>query len=848
MTSKMEKVEEKTSSSGVQAFGEKNDWKAISRENDPVLSAIMSIIRNDYCGEQSAKISSRTINSNLFINQFMKFIDKNKMNKYFNYEPVVEETKVDKKSAKKSNKKGKNTIAEDIMINTDIKMIETDLDMMSIDTDTFTPLLINAYRISYTKFFYVIFWAIHLSKKKEFNSDTLLYNLLNCVISLSRAIDDNKSDFNDSFMKSIQDLLDALKAKLVKKSGSIENIYKMIFYHSELILESYWDNSKPKSIDLYPEQKTVIEKVLDRTDSDKSLLLFYKVPPGNGKTMIAAPLAEALYKQSKRGPIKKFLLYICYNKLVRNDVSSICNGVNCDMPFWLATSDMYDGKMETLLRPYRNCFDKFKTTRKKILESNDRFADVKTQWEYYMDITDKEPYMIISDLVSAHKLLEVIKPDKKLFPYELVVYFDEAFAGADQEITSQILKELPRVSILVSATLPNFDEVPKFIQNFESRYPSDEETTVMVDSTAQHISCTFVDPDGNVYLPHYFVKNLSDLKDYVDAIRNDPIKIRGYSPKEVYNMVKHIEHLISNELHFEKVFPNYGNIKHQEIRNYAMNVLDYVAGSGNEELFALIVSKHKLFMNRLDNNNFLTSDAHYYQDGNTLGISSQNDFYPRLNRMTNQLFNDSPKMNKIIEAFDKASEARKNQIESLEKGIRKDNKDDIEFQLSQLASQSLRLNWPNKYIVNSKEHGKLYGRAIYNENLGIKVDIHQLKLLEESNAKALLSGIGIYNPDEMNTDDKSVFMEYKDEMRFILSTPAIIYGTNMNISNVDIDESYSSESTRNSIYQLIGRAGRKGRRSYSAMAVFKDWGLLSKIMNITFENVEAKMIENMFES
>jgi hypothetical protein len=370
----------------------------------------------------------------------------------------------------------------------------------------------------------------------------------------------------------------------------------------------------------------------------------------------------------------------------------------------------------------------------------------------------------------------------------------------------------------------------------------------MVDSTAQHISCTFVDPDGNVYLPHYFVKNLSDLKDYVGAIRNDPIKIRGYSPKEVYNMVKHIEHLIPNELHFEKVFPNYGNIKHQEIRNYAMNVLDYVAISGNEELFALIVSKHKLFMNRLDNNNFLTSDAHYYQDGNTLGISSQNDFYPRLNRMTNQLFNDSPKMNKIIEAFDKASEARKNQIESLEKGIRKDNKDDIEFQLSQLASQSLRLNWPNKYIVNSKDHGKLYGHAIYNENLGIKVDIHQLKLLEESNAKALLSGIGIYNPDEMNTDDKSVFMEYKDEMRFILSTPAIIYGTNMNISNVDIDESYSSESTRNSIYQLIGRAGRKGRRSYSAMAVFKDWGLLSKIMNITFENVEAKMIENMFES
>jgi superfamily II DNA helicase RecQ len=52
--------------------------------------------------------------------------------------------------------------------------------------------------------------------------------------------------------------------------------------------------------------------------------------------------------------------------------------------------------------------------------------------------------------------------------------------------------------------------------------------------------------------------------------------------------------------------------------------------------------------------------------------------------------------------------------------------------------------------------------------------------------------------------------------------------------------------SRNSLFQLVGRAGRKGKKSYSAMVIFRTWEMLNKIMAPTFDNVEARLIENSF--
>jgi late competence protein required for DNA uptake (superfamily II DNA/RNA helicase) len=55
----------------------------------------------------------------------------------------------------------------------------------------------------------------------------------------------------------------------------------------------------------------------------------------------------------------------------------------------------------------------------------------------------------------------------------------------------------------------------------------------------------------------------------------------------------------------------------------------------------------------------------------------------------------------------------------------------------------------------------------------------------------------------------------------LFSAPDIVYGTNMSLINVFIGSGYGFNATRNSLYQLIGRAGRTGR-SNKARILFED--------------------------
>ena len=86
-------------------------------------------------------------------------------------------------------------------------------------------------------------------------------------------------------------------------------------------------------------------------------------------------------------------------------------------------------------------------------------------------------------------------------------------------------------------------------------------------------------------------------------------------------------------------------------------------------------------------------------------------------------------------------------------------------------------------------------------------------------------------------------MKTKDLFKFILSDPSITYGTNINLTAIDIHENLTPISTRNTLYQLIGRGGRFGKSS-SAIVIFRSWELFNILVENTDENVEATNIEN----
>ena len=86
--------------------------------------------------------------------------------------------------------------------------------------------------------------------------------------------------------------------------------------------------------------------------------------------------------------------------------------------------------------------------------------------------------------------------------------------------------------------------------------------------------------------------------------------------------------------------------------------------------------------------------------------------------------------------------------------------------------------------------------------------------------KLYLSNIGVYNQSDLDSYELEIFLKYKDQFKFIISDPSIIYGTNINLTMIDIHENLAPISTRNTIYQLMGRGGRFGKSS-SAVVNFR---------------------------
>jgi hypothetical protein len=308
------------------------------------------------------------------------------------------------------------------------------------------------------------------------------------------------------------------------------------------------------------------------------------------------------------------------------------------------------------------------------------------------------------------------------------------------------------------------------------------------------------------------------------------------------------EELLPEELKFKNRIPNYGNIKHEELRFYAIDILKYIAETNNEVMFDMLCkNKSRKFLN-IDISKIFTSNSPNYRDGTTLHVSEYNNFGRYCNSLLEPLYlGNDINMAKVITSYEAMLKLKEDKIESMKRGITKENKERIEYEIENLTQQPVRVRWPQKYIPNTFEHSEIHGYTFDNNpSSGLNINVTKFANVDEMFAKGLMSGIGLYNPDEMNTSEKSLFMEYKDNLNFIISTPSIIYGTNMNISIVDIGEQYCPFSTRNSLFQLVGRAGRKGKKSYSAMVIFRTWKMLDKIMAPTFRNIEAEIIEEQF--
>ena len=896
-----------TTSTGVQTATDQLNWRSIfnrkeskdinpcmkplSDETNHIINSIPNWIDKngpdyDYFNKDNITLFFESLNIkdindekdkdlSVIIKTFNKFLKDNKYKFIFTENVLTNQNDDVSNNSDKKNKKNKKSDTKPL--NSKEKALLAIKEKKTLESmKTFVESLVinNHMPIKSSKgiesFFTIVFWAIYLDNSQRIKIDSSIY--LDCAKSLFNAIKDYTIFLPEIIILESEQLLRSIQSIIINREDKSHNNYFSFLKKNAQNDDCFWNQIKLKPYTLTFEQKQVIYHTYFNTIAKKKGLYqnlntnrlgFLKLPPATGKTMLSILLA----KFTENRPV----LYICNTITTRNEVARDC--INNDVTFYLATNRMDNQELvrRTFLDPFMNCYlgswrqQHLRTKEQEKLHNANKHkkysSDIGEQLEFCLNVTKRiseqykgkiDPYTatnlpkkIICDLESAYPLLERYPG---LF---LVTNFDEISAAAEFEITSKILSVCGN-TLLLSATCSTPDEIPGIVNHFVTRNHDENNDyqnvnrVYLIESNQQRTSCTFVDEEGYIFAPHDNVNNSEELADFVKSL-DHPLIRRGYSPEVVFNFLGSIHNYLSEELQINNRFEFFGQITHESIRNYGSDIIKFIHETNNHELFQILKNIKVKKIKDMNVNTIFTTSAINYQSGKTLHVASEINFNLHVEDIAASFLEGSPKVSDIVSNYDKHLQLINDNIQSLEKNYTESSQ--YEKQELMKEKNNLKIMWPKEFVMNSSAHASKFNNYSFltipnNFNLLKREDIG---LFEELREKLLFSNIGIYQPEEFNERELEYFLQNKNKYNFILSTPAIIYGTNIELSIVDIDESFLKDCTKNLIYQLAGRAGRWGKAdSQEAIIIFRHKNFRI-IFNHTKVNIESIQLETNFK-
>lgn len=233
---------------------------------------------------------------------------------------------------------------------------------------------------------------------------------------------------------------------------------------------------------LHPEQRLFVQEVRAACLTGRPLLLRYETPPSGGKTSASALLGAVLLAEKLKG---RHVLYSCFSRTVRVDVCK--HLIAASVPFAIVVGGVaspsyccYNGKPR-------------KPSSAPPVESSKR-----AEWSLKVcQACDRVPVVLVCDLTSTVCLLRHRSTD--------VLLFDEPTASLSREMQRQVrevLQTCPSMTVLMSATVPRFEAMPRFVQSFQRRHPGASTLSVATDRLP--MSVTALDASGRVWAPHDF--------------------------------------------------------------------------------------------------------------------------------------------------------------------------------------------------------------------------------------------------------------------------------------------------------------------------------------------------------
>lgn len=690
---------------------------------------------------------------------------------------------------------------------------------------------------------YMIYWGLHILINNVQNQ----YQIIDCIISLKRCIillnSNYSAESNFNILLDIEIILEKLIILYNVRNykdimSSIANDYPMLINSSTFSL-----STKSHGIELFPSQESVLSISYRHLQEESNqspqtpnsafnkynispALIGYKVPPSGGKTMLSISLGGMISKNFHN----KTLIYICYNKLVRLSVANACK--MADMPFWVV-SNCADITISYTGRKNGN------SKHKPIPKIDGALGE---KYEFYRSDACKElfyrPKMIISDTASAVELLAYNAP-------AFFVYLDEPTAGAEngigilkegiqdaehssqlktkdllvendiQKLNAQIISLCVNTQlILASSTLPSFEQLPILSSLFPNRY--------YIDNNTMPVGCMAIHPDGYEILPHELAEDLIEFREILLNIsEGHSTNIKFYTFDKVRQIALAIDHMedLPELFKFNNYFNDICLLSPQLVHRYIIELFTYLYPLPDE----LLIHYQELIYT------VNTTKIHHLKDilkdGKMLIVSLRNSFEseisetvadssvmigltPCMNKFYEECNICIPEFDPIMKEFENAKINYAKQVERYKKASKAEKE-----QMEEPRSPP-EFIWPYKVGSSST----------------VLSDI-ELQILPPEVSATMLSGVGFYDPVLLTDGENSTAIREATHGRLAVlgSTPDIAYGTNMAIITIFIDGCYGLQTTQNSLFQVIGRAGRLGK-SYKARVVFNDISVMKKAL------------------
>ena len=734
------------------------------------------------------------------------------------FHPLMDVITQRDKTGKQKKKKDNIKKADQIRLVNMNKMVKKDLEKISFDP-TGRPIVVKTH-FEETFIIMLMEWAALVVARSD---NTRLS--VECAVALDRfeAGGDEESPLCAWF--------GLVRSWFKERIPVSDAMMRILLNDQHLMLHSIVDKRRD-GVRLYRQQEDTIRRIVESVIDDRPILMGNRMPPGTGKTFMAVPLAQALLPLQR----KKTVLFCCPNIMVRKFVAGTAL-LGHDLHMWMGVMARVDDKECFLIRPHKKCFP---AKWKKVYKEDNllKYGGVSDQIVYYEQQTRRHADILVCDMATALEILS--KPSLR---NNYVAVLDEVIG--DEKTTrhmTQIMKNLPMHSIVMSAILPRLDQLDFMTDRFNTMHPG--AIMEQIDTSGVTISCTVIGPDGVQAFPHDHY-GFDDIPRLIYSINEDPLIRRMYSAADIYDIYESYCRQSMEGVSWACVLPSIGLIEFNHVIGWWIRILESIHNGGRVDVWEKIKTAHKPV--RIPGGpkflEMFTTQASEFR-GKHLHVIP-NDMIPSVyHEMGQNNIGDAPDLNDLRKDRDSLLSRINSDIETLQKS--KMTRNEKMMQMSEMndeVSAASVIKWPLRHVINSRSHyARWHGGASPPagtiERRAIDLPMEYEHIFDEWSCAMMMSGSVLFDQDRMSDIQCRMAIRLFPDVNFIVSGRELVFGTNIDgLIGLSISGEFGRTNSRSVLYQLIGRTGRI-HMSYTAKAVIDCPETLSKIMTPVDKTVE----------